>query len=82
VAAETLNAPGPDPFDEWCMNRDTREERVLQASERYVPREMIGAEDLGMYDEWRMDPRYGAVWIPARECRWGGRPTVMAIGRT
>jgi hypothetical protein len=51
-----------DGFDQWCQTRDRRENGSISA--RYVPREMIGYEDLDQYGVWRQDPRYGAVWVP------------------
>lgn len=66
LTAETLAAPTPDQFDQWCMDRDRREERAIQASANYVPAEMIGAGDLADNGVWRNDPTYGAVWAPAR----------------
>jgi len=51
-----------DAFDQWCQTRDRRENGSISA--RYVPREMIGYEDLDQYGVWREDPRYGAVWVP------------------
>ena len=52
----------PDGFDRWCQDRDRREEQVQ--SVRYVPREMIGYEDLDQYGAWRNVPPYGWVWTP------------------
>jgi hypothetical protein len=66
IATEVLAAPAPDQFDQWCMDRDRREERAIQASASYVPPEMIGAGDLADNGVWRNDPTYGAVWAPAR----------------
>ena len=66
LTTEQLAAPGPDEFDRWCLDRDQRQERALQASARYVPPTMIGAGDLGDNGVWRNDPMYGAVWVPAR----------------
>jgi len=66
IATEVLAAPAADQFDQWCMDRDRREERAIQASASYVPPEMIGAGDLADNGVWRNDPTYGAVWAPAR----------------
>jgi hypothetical protein len=66
LTTEVLAAPAPDQFDQWCMDRDRREERAIQASANYVPAEMIGAGDLADNGVWRNDPTYGAVWAPAR----------------
>jgi hypothetical protein len=54
--------PPPDPFDQWCQSRDRRENGMVSA--RYVPREMIGYEDLDEYGAWREVPGYGMVWSP------------------
>ena len=64
ISSEVFAAPAPDDWDRWCLGRDQREDRAMQASMQYVPREMIGAEDLAGYGVWRTDPRYGAVWMP------------------
>jgi hypothetical protein len=66
LATEMLAAPMPDQFDQWCMDRDQREERAIQASGSYVPPEMIGAGDLAANGVWRNDPTYGPVWTPSR----------------
>ena len=55
-------ADPPDEWDQWCEARDAREDRV--ASTHYVPREMIGVEDLDANGTWRVVPGYGAVWQP------------------
>jgi hypothetical protein len=57
-----VDMPPPDAFDRWCEDRDRREEQVQ--SVRYVPREMIGYEDLDQYGAWRSVPPYGWVWTP------------------
>jgi len=62
VSQEIGSAPPPDPFDRWCESRDEREDHVV--STRYVPREMIGYEDLDAYGVWSEVPAYGWVWAP------------------
>jgi len=57
-------ASGPDAWDAWCASRDAREEQL--ASLRYVPREMIGIEDLDENGSWIVIAGYGPVWVPAR----------------
>lgn len=52
----------PDPFDSWCLDRERREQSMVSA--RYVPRDMIGYEDLDVYGVWREVPPYGMVWTP------------------
>ncbi len=54
--------PDPDGFDNWCVDRDHREDNA--ASARYISREVIGYEDLDTYGTWRTDPTYGPVWMP------------------
>jgi hypothetical protein len=62
VTQELGPLPAPDDFEVWCQTRDRREAGTVSA--RYVPRETIGYEDLDQYGVWRMDPRYGWVWVP------------------
>ncbi len=64
VAYYVQRAPGIDPWDAWCASRDAREDRL--ASIRYVPREMIGIEDLDESGVWIVVPIYGPVWSPTR----------------
>jgi len=52
----------PDGFDAWCAQRERGEQSVVSA--RYVPRDMIGYEDLDAYGVWRNVPPYGMVWTP------------------
>lgn len=59
---DLVDLPPPDPFDRWCQDRDRREEQVQ--SVRYVPRDMIGYEDLDQYGAWQNVPPYGWVWTP------------------
>jgi hypothetical protein len=61
--------PDPDDFDNWCVQRDRREDNAQSA--RYLSREVIGYEDLDDYGTWRTDPTYGPVWVPAQvEVGW------------
>ncbi len=64
---DTLNADfqslaADDDFDNWCNERDLREEHAV--SRRYVSDDVIGYEDLDEYGGWRPDPQYGNVWFP------------------
>lgn len=54
--------PPPDEFDRWCQMREQRE--MSSVSARYVPREMVGYEDLDAYGVWTEVPPYGMVWRP------------------
>ncbi len=64
VSRDLIDVPPPDAFDAWCQTRDRREE--TSQSVRYVPREMIGYEDLDANGVWREVPPYGWVWSPNR----------------
>ena len=54
--------PSPDAFDRWARGRDQLEERSVAA--RYVPREVVGYQQLDAYGDWQQHPGYGAVWLP------------------
>ena len=56
-------APAADEWDAWCAARDRREDHL--ASARYVPRTMIGCEDLDWYGSWSVSLEYGPVWTPS-----------------
>jgi hypothetical protein len=64
VSRDLIDVPPPDAFDAFCQARDRREE--TSQSVRYVPREMIGYEDLDANGAWREVPPYGWVWSPTR----------------
>ena len=62
-----LTPAGPAPemqdgFDAWAHQRDRLEDQSVSA--RYVPREVIGYQQLDSYGDWSQDPTYGAVWLP------------------
>jgi len=63
ISQEITPVAPPDGFDSWCRERERREESMT--SVRYVPRDMIGYEDLDTYGVWRNVPPYGWVWTPA-----------------
>jgi hypothetical protein len=63
VSANLQPAPQPDGWDQWCRNRDRREDQAM--SRRYVSPEVTGYEDLDAYGRWTVMPPYGPVWIPA-----------------
>ncbi len=58
----------PDQWDQWCDSRDRAEDHIVSA--QYVPRDMIGIEDLDANGAWRVMPGYGPVW----------QPTVVPVG--
>src|SRR5258708_4866542 len=55
-------APGPDGLDRWAAERDRKEDDSV--SSRYVPRDMVGYDDLDDYAPWRDEPQYAQVWYP------------------
>jgi hypothetical protein len=50
-------------FDYWCESRDRSEDQA-SVSEQYVPRDMVGYEDLDRNGTWASSPEYGPVWRP------------------
>jgi hypothetical protein len=60
--ADVQDFNGGDDFDQWCADRDRREDRSTSA--RYVSPDVIGYEDLDDYGGWRPVPEYGTVWFP------------------
>jgi hypothetical protein len=60
--ADVQDFAGGDDFDQWCADRDRREDRSTSA--RYVSPDVIGYEDLDDYGGWRPVPEYGTVWFP------------------
>src|SRR5579872_788076 len=56
--------PPGDPFDNWCQDRDRRED--MSQSAKYVSREMPGYSDLDGAGVLRVDPTYGAIWMPSQ----------------
>ncbi len=63
-AYQVAGAAAPDDWDNWCLARDQKENKI--ASAQYVPSdEMSGVEDLDQYGSWSNDPDYGPVWTPS-----------------
>src|SRR5438067_2192567 len=62
LAHQIYKAPPFDGFDDWARVRDSREDHLY--SVRYVPRSVVGYEDLDEYGYWRLVPSYGWVWAP------------------
>ncbi|HET6486983.1 MAG TPA: DUF6600 domain-containing protein, partial [Spirochaetia bacterium] len=60
--------PAQDDWDRWCLARDQREDSI--ASVRYVPRAMIGVEDLDANGSWSTVAGYGPVWTPRVAVGW------------
>jgi len=59
----TLRVLPPDNgFDRWVADLNRREDQSVTA--RYVPRDVVGYQQLDAYGTWAEDPNYGAVWYP------------------
>jgi hypothetical protein len=55
----------PDDFERWCAQRDQRWARNRNAAQ-YVSGDVVGAQDLDDYGQWREEPQYGYVWYPTQ----------------
>jgi hypothetical protein len=62
LAAVAVPSPLEDAFDRWAGDRNRVEDQSLTA--RYVPREVVGYQELDANGEWSQDPNYGPVWYP------------------
>jgi hypothetical protein len=62
LAIVVRRAPPEDEWDRWCAGRDSREQGLVAS--RYVPRVMIGYEDLDWYGSWSQTSEYGVIWVP------------------
>jgi DNA segregation ATPase FtsK/SpoIIIE-like protein len=54
--------PSDNGFDRWVADLNRREDQSITA--RYVPRDVVGYQQLDSYGTWAEDPNYGAVWYP------------------
>jgi hypothetical protein len=59
---ETYSAPELDAWDRW--NYERTDHQIDSVSERFVPPDVYGADDLDHNGDWRMVPDYGSVWVP------------------
>jgi hypothetical protein len=57
-----------DEFEDWATFRDRRADTMT--SIRYVPRAMVGYEDLDEFGTWRVVADYGPVWVPHVRPGW------------
>jgi len=55
-------SPPQDNFDRWAADRNRREDQSVSA--RYVPREVVGYQQLDVHGQWMQDATYGPVWFP------------------
>jgi hypothetical protein len=65
---DTRDAPVADNFDNFCQERDRREDRSESA--HYVSREVPGYADLDDHGVWTENPQYGMVWAPRVDPGW------------
>jgi hypothetical protein len=65
---QVASAPDLDGFDDWCRVRDNREDHAR--SYQYVSADVVGADDLDDYGNWRVSGNYGAVWFPSVGPGW------------
>jgi hypothetical protein len=63
IAYYVTRARQPDQWDAWCASRDRREDQV--ASNLYISRYMIGAEELDENGTWFVIAGYGPTWAPS-----------------
>jgi len=63
LAYNAQPAPAFDDFENWCQERDQREN--ASPSAQYVSRDIDGYYDLDGYGSWQADPDYGQVWYPS-----------------
>jgi uncharacterized membrane protein YgcG len=62
IQAQVVQAPEGDGLDQWANDRDLREQNSV--SQRYVPQDMPGTEDLDNNGTWSEAPDVGHVWYP------------------
>jgi hypothetical protein len=62
--APVTNAPAmpDDGFDRWAADRNRAQDHSIAA--RYIPREVVGYQELDRHGTWAQDPTWGAVWYP------------------
>ena len=65
---DTRDAPVGDNFDNFCQERDRRDDRSESA--HYVSREVPGYADLDDHGVWTENPQYGMVWAPRVDPGW------------
>ncbi len=55
--------PHPDGgFQAWAVARNQMEDQSISA--RYVPRDVVGYQQLDAHGLWRQDPQLGPIWYP------------------
>lgn len=59
---DAQESPPQDNFDRWAAGRNRREDQSVSA--RYVPREVVGYQQLDAHGQWMQDAAHGPVWFP------------------
>lgn len=59
---QIARVPAFDTFDQWAADRDRADENSISA--RYVPREVVGYQQLDDYGNWETHVEYGSIWYP------------------
>ncbi|MBC3875632.1 DUF6600 domain-containing protein [Undibacterium flavidum] len=59
---QIVRVPPFDTFDQWAADRDRAEDNSLSA--RFVPRDMVGYQQLDEYGGWETHLEFGAIWYP------------------
>jgi len=62
VQLAAQESPPQDNFDRWAAERNRREDQSVSA--RYVPREVVGYQQLDAHGQWSQDATHGPVWHP------------------
>jgi hypothetical protein len=62
LTQDAQQAPAFDDFENWCQERDQRENNSQSA--KYVSRDVDGYYDLDDAGTWQNDPDTGPIWIP------------------
>jgi len=68
LSADVQQVGEPDEFDRWSYRRDRQFDE--SPSLRHVSRDVVGAQDLDEYGDWRSSPEYGEVWYPRVDPGW------------
>jgi hypothetical protein len=63
LSYDAVPAAGFDAFEDWCQERDQRENNSPSA--QHVSRDIDGYYDLDGYGTWQTDPDYGPIWVPS-----------------
>lgn len=59
---QITRVPPFDTFDQWAADRDRAEDNSLSA--RFVPRDMVGYQQLDEYGAWETHMEFGSIWYP------------------